>query len=410
MAVKQKMILVICDGVGDRPSTELDGKTPLQAAKLPNLDRLAEMGQCGIVDTIAPGIRPGSDTSHLALLGYDPYEVYTGRGPFEAAGEAMDIKTGDIAFRCNFGTVDGEFNVLDRRAGRIKEGTGELAAAIDGMEIEGVKIMFKAAVEHRAVLVLRGAGLGAGVSETDPHETGKKILAARALESDARLTARVLNKLVRQSYELLDGHPVNEKRRADGKPPANMILARGAGAVPVLQGFQAKYGMTGACVVGISLVKGVCRLAGMDVVDVPGATGGTDTDVDAKAKAALAALADHDFVLVNVKMPDLFGHDCDPEGKAKSMERIDGMMGTLLDGMPEGTVLAVTGDHSTPATVGDHTADPLPLAIYCKGGRRDGVAAFDEMSCASGGLGRLTGKDVLPVMMDLANRSAKFGA
>ena len=178
---KRKAVLIILDGVGDRANPQLDYKTPLQYAKTPNLDRIAKKSVVGLMDPIAPGIRAGSDTSHLNILGYDPYKVYTGRGPFEAAGLDMDLEPGDIAFRCNFATVDENLVVVDRRAGRIKEGTEELLKEIDGMVIEDVKIFVKPGVEHRAALVLRGPGLSPEVSDVDPHDIGVKIHEAKPL-------------------------------------------------------------------------------------------------------------------------------------------------------------------------------------------------------------------------------------
>jgi len=197
----RKALILIGDGMGDRPVSQLGGKTPLEVAQTPNLDRIAREGECGLMDPIAPGIRAGSDTSHLAILGYDPFECYTGRGPFEALGIGMDVKPGDIAFRCNFATVDEDLVVLDRRAGRIREGTHELAEALNEEigEIEGVRCIVKESVEHRAALILRGEGLGDKVSDVDPHETGRKIHEAEGEDEPSRRAARVLNEFVRRS-------------------------------------------------------------------------------------------------------------------------------------------------------------------------------------------------------------------
>lgn len=174
--MNKKAIILIGDGMGDRPVKELGGFTPIEIARKPHMSKLAKEGECGIMDPIAPGIRAGSDTSHLAILGYDPYQYYTGRGAFEAAGIGLDVEKGDICFRCNFATVDEDtFVVTDRRAGRIREGTHLLAQALDGMTIEDVKLFFKESVEHRAGLVLRGEGLGHKVTDADPHQEGIKV-------------------------------------------------------------------------------------------------------------------------------------------------------------------------------------------------------------------------------------------
>ncbi|MCD6370173.1 MAG: 2,3-bisphosphoglycerate-independent phosphoglycerate mutase, partial [Thermoplasmata archaeon] len=253
----RKAILVILDGAGDRANEKLGYKTPLEYASTPNLDSIAKKSMVGLMDPIAPGIRAGSDTSHLNILGYDPYEVYTGRGPFEAAGLDMDLKPGDIAFRCNFSTVDENLVVLDRRAGRIKEGTRELAEALNRMKIEDVEFFVKEGVEHRAALVMRGPGLSPFVSDVDPHEKGVKIHEAKPLKEEAQKTARLLNLFVKKSYKILKEHPLNKRREAEGKLPANILLPRGAGMAPHLENFQKKYGMKGACVVGTPLIRGI---------------------------------------------------------------------------------------------------------------------------------------------------------
>jgi 2,3-bisphosphoglycerate-independent phosphoglycerate mutase len=187
---RMKMLLIICDGMGDRPLRELGGKTPLQYAQSPNFDWFAENGICGIMDTIAPGVPPGSDTAHLALLGHDPYKVYTGRGPFEAFGIGMDVKPGDVVLRGNFATVDNELNIVDRRAGRIKEGTKEIAESLNKIEIKGVELIFKEGTEHRAALLIRGEGLSPNVDNTDPHRAGCCPLEAKALSPDAQKTRK----------------------------------------------------------------------------------------------------------------------------------------------------------------------------------------------------------------------------
>src|SRR5690242_13199752 len=206
-------LLLIGDGLGDRPVPELGGQTPLEYARTPTLDALVREGEAGLMDPIAPGVRGGSDTGHLALLGYDPYQYYTGRGPFEAMGIGLPVQRGDISFRCNFATVDDNWVVLDRRAGRITEATDELARALNGMQIEDVTCLFKESVAHRAALVLHGPGLGDKVSDVDPHQAGLKILEARATDANdpgSEKAARILNEFVRRSYEVLNAHPVNE--------------------------------------------------------------------------------------------------------------------------------------------------------------------------------------------------------
>ncbi len=407
---RRKALLIILDGLGDRAIKELGYKTPLQFAETPHLDKIARMSVVGLMDPIAPGIRAGSDTSHLNLLGYDPYEVYTGRGPFEAAGLDMDVEPGDVAFRCNFATVDDELVVRDRRAGRIKEGTHELAEALNGMKIEDVEFFVKEGVEHRAALIMRGPGLSPHIGDVDPHEVGRKIHRANALVPEAEKTARLLNEFVMRAHEILKEHPVNKERERMGLKSANILLPRGAGMAPHLENFHEKWGMRGACVVGTPLIRGICKLAGMDPIDSPKFTGSYDTDMEGKIRYAIEALEkrNYDFVLVNIKAPDIAGHDMEPRKKVEVIERIDGTMEYLLNILPEDIVVAVTADHSTPCSVGDHSGDPVPIMLYAPDSRAEGTA-FNEVDCARGSL-RIKGSDLMKIILNLTNRAEKFGA
>jgi len=404
------ILVVICDGLGDRPVRALKGASPLEAATRPNMNHFAGKGACGIMDIISPGVRPGSDTAHLAILGFDPYKVYTGRGPFEAMGVGMEVRPGDVAFRCNFSSVNENMEIVDRRAGRIRERTGELARALDDWEFEGVKVFFKEGTEHRGVLLLRAEGLSPLVSDPDPHEEGVRPHECVPKAPEAALTARVVNAFVKRSYEILRDHPVNRDRIKAGQKPANIILPRGAGIMPHLPSIKERFGMSSAALAGVALVKGICRVAGMELLEVKGATGGLDTDMGAKMEAALEALEGHDMVLVNIKAADLAGHDGDFRMKANVVKRIDKALGVLRKGLPRDVHLALTADHSTPCCAKDHTGDPVPLAIFGPNVRPDNVRSFGERSCAQGGLGRLRGMDLLPVLLDLAGRTEKFGA
>ena len=401
-----RALLLICDGMADRPVAELGGRTPLEAATKPNMDELAARGICGLMDTIAPGVPPGSDTAHLALLGYDPYEVYTGRGPFEAAGAGIELKPGDIALRANFATVDEGLVVRDRRAGRIQE-ADRFEAALQGIKLRGVQVIFRSTVGHRGALVLRGRGLSHEVTDSDPHEVGAKVLPVKPLTRRAARTARLLNKFLRKAHEVLQAHPLNEERRRKGLPAANYLLLRGAGVVPRLQPVSERFGIEGACVAAAALVKGVCRLAGMQVLDVPGATGGVDTNLDAKRDAALEALKSCDLVLLHVKGFDEASHDGNVHAKVQLIERVDRMLGQLMGAVD---LIAIAADHTTPVTGREHTGDPVPVLIHGPGVRVDEVERFDERSCARGGLGRIRGKDLLPIIADLMGKGRKFGA
>jgi len=403
-----KLLMIVLDGVGDRPCKALNGKTPLEAAETPNLDRMATEGQCGLLDTIKPGVCPGSDTSHLALFGYDPYEVYTGRGPLEAMGAGAEVRPGDVAFRCNFATFEnGE--ITDRRAGRIKERTAELAAAVSEIRIDGIEVVLVPATEHRAALILRGEGLDSRVSDVDPHHDGPPLM-SRPLDPAAEKTAAVLNEVVKQAHEIMDGHPVNVERREKGLKIANYLIPRGAGTVPELPSILDRWGFTSAAsIAGVSLVKGVCQFVGFETITVEGATGGIDTDHLAKGKAMVAALRDHDFVFCNVKATDIFGHDGDAIGKRDWITSFDSTVGYLLDNL-EDTLVAITGDHSTPCDMFAHSSDPVPLVIWGPGQRVDLAVAFNERAVSQGSLHGFVGQDVMPYMMGLAGRTEKFGA
>ena len=411
-----KAILVIADGLGGRP-TDWGNATCLERASTPNLDRLAREGACGLMDPIRPGVRPGSDTSHLSIFGYDPYEVYTGRGAFEALGIGMEVRGGDVCFRANFATVeerDGKLVVVDRRAGRLAEGK-ELAEALSKLDLGkfGVQAFFRASTEHRGALVLRGEGLSAAVSDTDPHEIGVPVAEAAPLDDSeaARKTAAILNEITRQAYALLKDHPVNLRRAREGKPPGNIVLLRGAAVMPHLLPVTEKYGIRAACIAGGALYKGVARAAGLEVIEVPGATGDLKTDLVAKARAALEALETYDFVFVHIKGTDNAGHDHDPKAKTGFIERIDReFFGTLLEGLNfEEVHLCFSGDHTTPIDYGDHTPDPVPVLFVGPSIRPDRVERFGERTAAEGGLGRFSG-NLVPQLLGYCNRGEKFGA
>lgn len=401
--------------MADRPNESRGHKTPLEAARTPNLDELAKDGWVGLMDPISPGVRPGSDVAHLAILGYNPYEHYAGRGSLEAAGAGITLKPGDVAFRANFATVDENLNVLDRRAGRIKAGTKELAEALNKIEIEGVSGVsaeFHPTVEHRGVLILRGGGLSRKVTDTDPHRVGVKVLRSRPLDGspEARRTAEALNEFTEKSYRALRDHPVNLERARRGEKPANIILSRGAGEYLKLETVQEKYGLKAAAIAAVALVRGVCRAVGMDLINVEGATGGLNTNFMAKADGAAGAIERYDFVLVHVKAPDVAAHDGDFEAKVKAIEGIDGMVGRLVEKLRlSETYIAVTADHATPITFRDHSGDPTPILIYGPEVFPSCVDKFCERAAAKGNLGRIRGMDVMPILANYLGTSGKFG-
>ncbi|UCE27349.1 MAG: 2,3-bisphosphoglycerate-independent phosphoglycerate mutase [Candidatus Coatesbacteria bacterium] len=414
MGEKTKIMIIICDGMGDRPIAELGNRTPLEAAETPRMDMLALRGETCIVDIIAPGVRPGSDTAHLALCGYDPYEYYTGRGPFEALGVGMDVRPGDVALRLNFSTVeerDGALVVLDRRAGRITEGTDELAAAVDDMEIEGARLYVKESTAHRAALVIRGVGLGHEVRDVDPHEVGVPIWKAEGVGEANEKTAKIINEFVKRSYEIFKEHPVNATRVEDGERPANVLLPRGVGLAPHIPPFGERYGLKGAAAVEVGLIRGIAKYLELDVIELPpSVTGGLDSDFDALFAAALSVFDGYDFLLINAKGPDVAGHDDDPVAKVEAIERIDVALEPVVEKVATGVHLALLADHSTPCVVGDHSGDPVPCLFYGPGVRTDDTATFGERTCAYGGAGRIRGQDALPILLQLSERAEKLGA
>jgi 2,3-bisphosphoglycerate-independent phosphoglycerate mutase len=411
-----KVLLIIGDGMADRPLKELGWKTPLEAARRPSMNHLASVGICGIMDPIAPGIPPGSDTATLALLGYDAFKVYSGRGAFEALGSGMDVLNGDVCFRCNFATVDENFVVLDRRAGRIANSdAAKLAESLKRVRLSdpSVKFLFANTVQHRAVLVLRGSKLSPAVSDSDPEVVGEKALEVKPLNDsfEAKFTAEILNELIQKFHEILKEHPVNKERVARGLPIANVILIRGAGTLPKIESLNGIYGVNAVCVAATSLIRGVCRAAGVQLLTVKGATGTPQTDYLAKAKATVQALENNDLVLLHVKAPDVASHDGNAKQKVEVIEKIDRMLSYILNKVDLGEVyVALTADHTTSCVTRNHEGDPVPLAIMGPYVRSDDVEEFGERTCAKGGLGRLKGKDLMPILMNLIGKVKKFGA
>lgn len=402
--------------MADRPIRELNWKTPLEAAHKPSLNQIAKTGICGIMDLIAPGIPPGSDTATLALLGYDATKVYSGRGALEAIGSGVQVLPSDVAFRCNFATVNERLIVLDRRAGRIaNEDAAKLSASLQSVKLKksNAKFLFRNTIQHRAALVMRGSKLSAEVSDSDPEKVGRKVLQTKPLSSspEAKFTAQILNELLFDFYKVLKEHPVNKERVKHKLPPANIILCRGAGTVPKIKPFSESYGIKAACIAATSLIKGVCKVAGMKFVNVEGATGTPKTDFLAKAKSAVRALKTYDFILLHVKATDVASHDGNVKQKVELIEKIDKMIGYILDGIDHNTTyLAVTADHTTSLLTGNHEGDPVPVVITGPYVRRDDVTEFDERSCARGGLNRIRGMDFMPILMNLLEKTKKFGA
>lgn len=416
MNLKMKAILIIADGMADRPIKELNWKTPLEIANKPSLNMIAKTGVCGIMDLISPGIPPGSDAATLALLGYDALKVYSGRGALEAIGSGLEVFAGDVAFRCNFATVNEKRIVLDRRAGRISnEDAAQLTRSLEKVKLKQshVKFTFKNTIQHRAVLVLHGSKLSTAVSDSDPGKTGVKVSEIKPLDKspEAKQTANIVNELMNKFRKVLEAHPINKKRIESKMPTANFILCRGAGKVPNIKPLPQVYGVKGTCIGAAALVKGVCKVAGLDLTCVKGATGTPQTDFMAKAKATVQALEANDFVILHVKAMDVVSHDGDYKQKIELIEKFDKMISHILDDVDlDVTYIAVTADHTTSCITRDHEGDPVPVAITGPQVRRDDVMKFDERACSKGGLNRIRGMDIMPILMNFIGKSKKFGA
>jgi len=411
---KNKYVLIICDGIGDLPIPELGNKTPLEAAFTPNLNRLAKNGKTGLMYVLGKGIRPNSDDAHLVLFGYDLKKDSPGRGPIEAAGVGIKLQEGDIAIRANLATVDKDLHVVDRRAGRIED-CSEFIKELDGIEIDGVKFILKPGTGHRITLIMRGRGLTDKISNSDVHYvTGDKVVedweglpvnTIRPLEDslEAKFTAKVLQKFLEIAHEKLEKNPLNTERERNGLPRGNYLLTREPGYFKKLPSFQEKYGLSACCIAGAGLYKGLGVLMGMDLIDVPGATGLPNTDVEGKIQAAKEEIKKYDFVFVHIKPTDIFGEDGDCQGKKDFIEKIDRALDLLED---TGAAICVTADHSTPCTIRDHSADPVPVLIYGGGpafvplsGTTARQGKFGEKFCQKGSLGIIEGKDLLKILL-----------
>lgn len=387
-----KILFIILDGLGDRPIKELGNKTPLEAAKTPNFDFLASNGTCGLIEPVYQGNFPSSKDAHLSLFGYDLKKYHMGRGVFEVLGIGMKLKKEDIALRGNFSTIDSNFKIIDRRAGRISD-TKPLIRALQGMNIEGVKFLLAPSISHRLGLVLRGRNLSEEISDGDFHKVGIKAPKIKPLDksSKARFTARVLNEFLLRTHQILKEHPLNKKRIKNGQLPANYILVRETGKIKKLPSFEKKWGLKACCVAGGLLYKGIAKVLGMDLIKVKGATGKADTNLEEKFKAAKKSLKEYDFCYLHVKATDNFSHDGDFLGKKKFIEKIDRNLPLLFN--LKNTLIIITGDHSTPCKVREHTTDPLPVLVFGLG--KDEIKEFSEKECRKGKIGGIKSKNFI---------------
>ncbi|HDR74149.1 MAG TPA: cofactor-independent phosphoglycerate mutase [Methanoculleus sp.] len=381
-----KAIVILGDGMADEPLPELGAKTPLEYAHTPNMDTIARAGRCGLLRTVPAGFEPGSDIANLSVLGYDPREYYTGRGPLEAASMGIELGPADIAYRCNLTTVrDGIME--DFSAGHISSEEGkELISALDA-RLEGA--MLFPGISYRNLLVVHG---GEGAITTPPHDIVGNEIASYLPEG---IDAELLRRCMEESVQVLEGHPVNLRREAAGLPPATMVWPWSGGKKPALPDFSEKYGCSGGMISAVDLLNGIARCAGMQVIAVPGATGFLDTDYEAKARHAIEALKTLDFVYMHVEAPDEAGHMGSVEEKVRAIERLDAVVGMIL-GEFEG-IIAVLPDHPTPIRVRTHTADPVPFAVLGTG--MDATGSYSEKEAAKGSFGMMEATDFLSMIL-----------
>jgi 2,3-bisphosphoglycerate-independent phosphoglycerate mutase len=427
--VLKKIVYVILDGLGDDPLDALNGKTPLEAAHTPHLDSLAARGINGYVTTVGKGIAPESDIAVFSILGYDPHEHHTGRGPLEAVGAGLDVKQGDLAYRVNFATVekDGDgWAIQDRRVGRdlSSEEAHALAAEVqEKVSIPGASFDFRATIGHRGVLVIRSeegplsaevensdpaygrqGALGVALETFDNHVVHVAPVAGHEGDEPAQSASRLTNEWLRASFEVLEASEVNKKRAAVGKLPGNFILTRDGGDhLPDLVPFKEKFGPEMGCFVEMPVELGIARLTGMGIVEAP--TGIPAAEQYEKwAALALEAIEGYDGLYIHIKGPDVPAHDGDHEGKIASIEEIDSIFfAALLDELDlKRSIVAVTADHSTSCARKAHTDGPVPLLIAGGNVSADQVKTYGETASRKGAMGHLMGPEIMPNLVKIS--------
>ncbi len=401
-----KYVVVLYDGMADYPVPALDGKTPMKLANKPLLDYLAQRAEVGLVKTVADGLKPGSDVANLSVMGYNPRIYYTGRSPLEAASIGVDLKPDDLAFRCNLVTLSDEPDYADKTmvdycAGDIS--TEEAAEIIESVreKFSSEKFDFYAGVSYRHCLVWH-KGNPARDCFTPPHDISGRVV-RDYLPTDADVAE--LFEIMKESYDFLMEHPVNKRRIAEGKNPANSLWFWGQGRKPLLTAFEELYGKKGAVVSAVDLIKGIGKCAEMKVYEVEGATGYIDTNFEGKAQAALQALRDGaDLVYVHVEAPDECGHRNEPENKVKSIELIDSrLLAHILEGMKEydDYKVMVLPDHPTPIVTKTHASDAVPYLIYRRNNEvHSGVENFNEETAKNTGRYMENGFEIMKYFLE----------
>lgn len=385
-----KIVLLVMDGLGGFPGT--DGRSELETAKTPNLDAIATCGASGLMDTVARGITPGSGPGHLGLFGYDPVTFTIGRGALEAAGIDFDLRRTDVATRFNFCSLDAHGNITDRRAGRIHTGVNErLVKMMRAVKVPGVEIFVETVKDHRGVAVFRREGLNGCLHDTDPQKLGVPPLKAEPCDESSREMADIANRWLEQVYEIIR----NEH-------PANGILTRGWCNYPEIPTYQEAYGLNPACIAVYPMYRGVAKFAGMEIYR------DGITDFSSQLDTLAKHWGDHDFFFVHFKYTDSAGEDGDFARKVAMIEEVDRNLPKLMGLKPD--VLAITGDHSTPAMFKAHSWHPVPVLMAGQWVRPDRVTAFTENDAITGGLGRFEARYLINELLAAGGRLVKFGA
>lgn len=384
-----KYIVMLGDGMADYPVEALGGKTPLEVAKKPNIDRLARGGRLGMVKTVPDGLKPGSDVANLSAMGYDPLKCYTGRSPLEAVSIGIQMDDTDVAFRCNLVTLSDEAEYAEKTM--VDYSSGEITTAEAAELIRAVdeafrtdEILFYPGISYRHCMIWHQGPVGLNL--TPPHDISDRKITEYLPQNP------VILDLMKRSYEILKDHPINQDRIARGLNPANSIWLWGEGTRPGVTGFEAAYGVKASVISAVDLIKGIGLCAGMKVIEVEGATGNIDTNFKGKGEAALKTLLDgQDLVYIHVEAPDECGHHGDLEGKIQAIERIDqDIVGPLLNGLEaagEDYSILVMPDHPTPISIKTHISDPIPYLLYCSTDVTDsGIDTYTEKTGKSTGV------------------------
>lgn len=389
-----KSIIILGDGMADEPIEALGGMTPMQYADTPYMDKLAELGVTGRLKTVADGFHPGSEVANMAVLGYDLPTVYEGRGVLEAASIGYDLQPGEMAMRCNLICVEGEI-LKNHSSGHITTEEADELIRYLNEKLGSDRIQFHTGVSYRHLLIVRGGDKR--LDCTPPHDVPLhpfRPLMIRPEVSEAQATADLLNELILRSQEILADHPVNRRRKTAGKDPANSIWPWSPGYRPAMQTLKEMYGFRqGSVISAVDLIRGIGVYAGLEVIDVEGATGLYDTNYEGKAHAALEALKTNDFVYLHIEASDEAGHEGDVDLKVKTIENLDkraiGILFEELQKWDEPVAIAVLPDHPTPCAIRTHTNTPVPFLIYKPGQAPDKVTRFDEFSVLEGKYGIL---------------------